>query len=163
MKTDNLWLKELINYGITKKDYESTNKLLNKKFGKEANQNDVIWALFNRALINNINNLSVQSNIYYCMGTFVRNEEGKDPNQYFRLSTISLLNKYKSLGFTKVTFIASLGSRTCINCSKLNGKIFEIDKVIKDPPVPNKKCKSKDDYNHLLCRCAITALDNSLK
>src|SRR3989344_4733296 len=129
-KNKKSWLKELSNYGITEEDYESINKNLTKKFNKEARSNDIIWALFNNALINNLNNLSVQSLIYYDMGRFIRYQEQKDPNQYFGFSTKLLLKDYQSKGIKKVRFLATISERTCKSCSSMNGKKFDIDEAI---------------------------------
>lgn len=70
----------------------------------------------------------------------------------FKVSNKQLLLKYKSEGIKKVRFIASLGERTCKSCIKLNGKLFDIEKALKNIPVPNKRCKNTN------CRCTIVKL-----
>ena len=120
------WFDELKDFGITKKDYVISDNDLSKRFRKKAQEKDIIWSLINKALIYNINDYIKQHSIYRLMGNFIKNEEKNDPNQYFKLSTKCLLLKYKSEGIKKVRFIASLGERTCKNCTKLNGKIFVV-------------------------------------
>lgn len=152
------WLNKLKDFGISKKDYIQSDNTLSKRFGKKAKERDIIWSLMNKALINNINDYMKQYLIYYLMGEFIRNEGENDSNQYFELSTKSLLLKYKSEGIRKVRFLASLGERTCNSCLKLNGKLFDIKEALKNIPTPSKECKNKDDHGHINCRCGIVAV-----
>ena len=152
------WLKELSKYGILKKDYEDANKNLTKRFGKKVAVSDIIWSLFNQAIIKNINDPTKLSNIYFDMGRFIRIEGKNDPNLYFEQSTRALLQQYKKSGIKKIRFVASYGKRTCKSCSKLNGKIFDIEDALKNVPVPNKACKNLDDNRYRYCRCTIIAL-----
>ncbi len=99
------WLNELKDFGISKKDYVQSDNTLSRRFGKKAKERDIIWALMNQALINNINDYIKQYHIYYLMGKFIRDEGKNDSNQYFQLSTKSLLLKYKSEGIRKVRFV----------------------------------------------------------
>ena len=157
------WLKELSKYGILKKDYEDADKNLTKRFRKKAAINDVIWSLFNQAIINNINDPPKLSSIYFDMGRFIRIEGKNDPNLYFEQSTKILLQQYKKSGIKKVRFIASAGDRTCKSCSKLNGKIFDIEDALNRIPVPSKDCKNLDEHGYVYCRCAIMAVNENNK
>ena len=68
-----------------------------------------------------------------------------------RLANLGALDHYKKEDVEKVRWVASTGGRTCPECIDLNGKIFEIDKVI-PPPI------------HVMCRCTtipITELSES--
>ena len=151
------WLNELKDFRISKKDYIQLDNTLSKRFGKKGKERDIIWALMNQALINNINDYIKQYHIYYLMGKFIRDEGKNDSNQYFELSTKSLLLKYKSEGIRKVRFLASLGERTCNSCLKLNGKMFDIEEALKNIPAPSKECKNKDHHGYINCRCTIIA------
>ncbi len=152
------WLNELKDLGISKKDYVQSDNYLSKRFGEKAKERDIIWALMNKALIKCVGDYLKQSHTYYLMGKFVRNEGKNDSNQYFELSTKSLLLNYKSKGMKKVRFVASLSERTCGECNGLNGKSFNIEESLKKIPIPYKGCKNKDDYGYLNCRCAIIML-----
>lgn len=154
-KFKNNWLKELSNYGISKKDYDNADKALTKRFRKKPTINDVIWSLFNEAIIKNINYSLKQYHIYFLMGDFIKVEGKNDPNQYYELSTKALLQHYKSIGIKKVSFLASWSERTCKSCLKFDGKIFDIEEALKNLPTPNKKCKNRDENGYLNCRCAL--------
>lgn len=157
------WLKELSSYEISKKDYEKADNNLTKKFGKKATVSDIIWSLFNEVIIKNINDFQKQYHVYFLMGNFIRVEGKNDPNQYFEQSMRALLRNYKKNGAKKVRFLASLGERTCKSCLKLNNKIFDIEKALKNPLIPNKKCKNKDENGYLHCRCAFISVNEENK
>jgi len=152
------WLKELDNYGISREDYIESENLLSKRFGKKAKEKDIIWALMNKSLISNINDYMNQYHIYYLMGVFTKEEGKTDPNQYFELSTKSLILKYKSEAVNGVRFLASISQRTCKNCTKLNGDSFTIEEALNNIPAPNKYCKNKDDNGYTNCRCTVIKL-----
>ena len=152
------WIDELKFLNISKKDYINTKNILFKRFGKNPSENDIIWSLLNNVLLNNITDYEKLYHIYYIIGNIVRKEGRNDPNLYYELSSKSILRYYKNLGYKRVTYVASLGTRTCNVCSKLDGKHFDINDVLKNPPVPNKKCKNKDENGYINCRCAIVAL-----
>ena len=59
-----------------------------------------------------------------------------------RMANLGTEKYYKENGVTKETWIASFGDRTCVECSSLNGQIFEIGN---HPEIPL----------HPMCRCTL--------
>ena len=150
-----LWLKKLKEYGFTEKDFNSSKKELTKQFGKEAPDSDVIWGLFNKAILKNINNYFELSGIYSDMASFLEleNRSKADILGFQQEAHKAKLFHYKRLGKDKVRCVATLGSQhLCKECEKLNGKIFTIEESLKNMPIPNK-CKNK------LCRCCYVNID----
>ncbi len=143
------WINKLGLYNITKENYEEAENRLLKKFRSKFQKRDIVWVLFNRAVIKQSKNPLLCSSIYRIMGDFVI-EEGKKPDQYYDLASKVKLEQFKKEGFKEIQICSSLGERTCKECSKLNGKTLKIDEALKIRPIPNKKCKSSEG-----CRCAV--------
>ena len=81
-------------------------------------------------------------------------QKGKDPLRELRLASKMALLNYKKAGFKKVRWVASYGSRTCKKCTSLNGKIYSIEKALKDMPLPLKDCKNfMNSPKYGFCRC----------
>lgn len=146
------WKRILERYNITDEQFEKEKKEISKRFKKEVSDNDVIWGLFNKLISKYLNDFSKLSFIYYDMGMFLR-DEGKNSYKMLCQSTKMQLLDLKQKGVKKVRWIASYGDRTCKKCAKLNNKVYSIDKVLKDMPLPLKDCKNEDG-----CRCCWIAI-----
>ena len=77
---------------------------------------------------------------YYNANRLARTEIIRTMNQ-------STLDRYNQAGITKVKVVAPIDERTCDRCRKLNGKIFDIDKI-----------KTSDYMLHPNCRATIVPL-----
>ena len=144
----NKWKENLERYGITNKQFEKEKKEISKRFKKEASDGDVVWSLFHKLTLENVNDFQKLSSIYYEMAIFL-NEEGKNSYDMKCQATKMQLLDYKQNGVKKVRWVASYGERTCPGCKSLNDQIFPIDKALKEMPLPLKECKNLDNG----CRC----------
>lgn len=152
----NKWTRNLLRYKITRELIEEEKLKLSKKFGKEASYNDTIWEIFNKLVLQHINNFQALKGIYYEMAIFL-NEEGKNPFQSLQNASKMELIHYKQSGLKRVEVIAA-AKVSCSECSKLNGKTFNIDDAIKTLPLPNKKCKFHLHSGEFpFCRCTWAA------
>ena len=149
----NKWKKNLERYDIKNKQFEKEKKELSKRFKKEASDRDVIWSLFNKLILKYVNNFQELSSIYYDMAIFL-NEEGKSSYDMKYQSIKMRLLHYKQNDVKKVRWVASLGERTCKKCEALDGKIFTIEKALKDIPLLVKNCKNLEDG----CRCTLVPI-----
>jgi len=57
------------------------------------------------------------------------------------ISNLAYEDTYEALGVTQVVWVATLEGRTCAACASMDGKVFELGKAHKAPPVhPNCRC-----------------------
>ena len=154
------WLRDLKRFGVSEKDYDKLEETLTKRFGKKASEKDVIWGLYNNAVTRNLNDLHTVSQIYSSMALFIEEEGIHDPTKFYELSNQFLLKYYKVGGISEVRYLAaSSSSRTCKACGKMDGKIFKINKILKNLPVPNKKCTNMGKGGKFRqCRCIMLAV-----
>jgi len=83
-------------------------------------------------------------------------QKSKVPLRELRLATRKDLLRLKKEGVKKVRWIASAGPRTCKKCASLNGKIYSIEEVLKNMPLPLRDCKNLEDG----CRCCWVSVVN---
>jgi len=148
----NKWKRNLERYDITNEQFEKEKKELSKRFKKKASDNDVVWSLFNKLILKHISNFSKLSSIYYDMALFL-NDEGKNSYDMKYQSTKMQLLDFKQQGVKKVRWVSSAGVRTCEKCKSLNGKIYLIERALKNMPLPLKDCKNLENG----CRCCWVA------
>ncbi|MBI2415792.1 MAG: hypothetical protein HYV33_03970 [Candidatus Kerfeldbacteria bacterium] len=145
----NKHLKNLSPYGMGKKDFEIEKNELEKKFGQQPTDQDVLYSLFNKLVVQTSDFQDLKS-IYYSMALFL-NEEGHDSLNANRSSAKMGLAALKNFGVKKVEILVNSG---CEECQKLAGQIFDIDKAMTDLPIPNQACKYDLNNNDKpLCRC----------
>jgi hypothetical protein len=96
----NKWIRQLKYYGITADFVESERKLLSTKFGQDASDQDILWGLFNKSVLQNSNDFSTVKQIYYDMALFL-NEIGKDPFNCLKNSAKFGLFSLKQSGIVK--------------------------------------------------------------
>jgi hypothetical protein len=144
------WLNILYSYGINEKDISNTSQQLFKKFGKEPNDNDIIWSLFNQVVLKTRDYQTLKM-IYYEMALFL-NEEGKDFFHVLQQSKRMELIVYKQRGVKKVEILAA--SNSCEHCQKLNGKILTINEALEEMFIPCEECTHIISVAHRgFCRC----------
>jgi|Deesub1362A_J573_1020465.scaffolds.fasta_scaffold17422_2 DNA-directed RNA polymerase subunit RPC12/RpoP len=148
-------LRNLSQYGVTLKKFNSHKAKLSEKFGKEASTRDVIWSIYNE-LIAKKKDLQELKMLYYEMALFL-NKEGKDSFPLLQQAAKMELMRFKKEGFIKkVRILASADS--CPVCQKLNGKVFTVERALKTMPIPCKECTHKlYDGNRGFCRCSYVA------
>lgn len=142
------WLKELSEYGITKKIYYDYKKKYFHKIKFNENENDVIWSIFNKLIHDNPSNFEGQKNVYYSMFHFLR-EEGKDGFKSLQLSKDSELKHILLQQETNLTLKAVIitAKDACDNCKKYDGKTFTIQEALEIKPIPHIDCLNS------FCRC----------
>lgn len=151
----NKWLSNLESFGVIKKDFDTMQTTLRKRFNNDPYPRDVIWGLFNKTLSNaiNINDLQTLGGLYYSMAIFL-NEENKNPAPMLEQSKkMELLNlRSQSLDILEGVEILADG---CDECKKLNKKTFTINEALSKMPLPNKECTFKlDNKKYSFCRCS---------
>jgi len=149
MIDEGFWLKKLKDYGFTEKDFNSDKEKAIKRFGKNARDSDIIWGLFQKAILKNSSDYGKLWGAYLCMASFLESEN-KPKQQILQIQELEykfMLEGYKQKGIDKLRCVATIGGqRLCKECEKLNGKVLNIDEALKKMSIP-RKCKNK------LCRC----------
>jgi hypothetical protein len=139
---------------FSSKDFEDMKIKLTERFGKEANDNDIIWGLLNQKLIKS-HSLHDQKMVHWEMARFLF-EEGKNPNKMLKEVSKYQLRKFKDSGLKMKVRIDCAGSKnnSCKECQKLNDKIYTIKKALEDMPLPCKNCTYDTNKNGFSwCRC----------
>jgi hypothetical protein len=149
----NRWIQRLEEFGITKSNITKTRKELSKNFKKEAPMGDVFWGVFNGLILKFAHDLHTQKMIHYSMALFL-NDEGKDPYHSLWASAhdglLYLKERGEHLGYKKVKILSTKG---CEYCEKMGGKIYTIEKALKEMPIPAKRCTHKLNGKRGFCRC----------
>ncbi len=135
------WLKNLKRFGITQNDYDVEKDILSKEFRTEASDTDTIWSLFNKLILNNINDFQSLNMIYHEMALFL-NGHGKDYLQYLQKACEMRLLEYKQQDFITEVEILTFGDRSCESCRRLPGQTYTITDALKTRPIPNKECST---------------------
>lgn len=138
------WFNKLLIYGFTQDDFFKKKDELAQKFKTAPPSADIIWGLFQEALIKNANDYHLLSVINYDMAIFL-DEEGKNPFYCFHESKKMELMNYKQKGTQKIKILSINDSISCNSCKKLDGKTFLIDDALNSMPIPPKDCP--------FCRC----------
>lgn len=131
-------------------DYFRKEQELLGKFKKMPPLADIIWGLFNEAVVLKSNDLHVLSMIYFQMAEFL-DEEGKDPYPCLHDHIKTQLLHDQQNGVKKVKIIAIMDRNTCSFCKELDGKTYLIDDALKKMPIPIKGCP--------FCRCRYVGAD----
>jgi len=151
MESLDKWASNLTMFGITREQIETEKEKLSKNFKKEAPCNDVIWSLLNNILAKYINSDLGKCQMIYFEMALLLDEEGKDPYGMLYQSTKMRLLMLKHPNTKKVKILSPKG---CEECAKLDGKIYPIDKALKEMPIPVKNCKHhNNNEGHGWCRC----------
>lgn len=150
-------LEVLLNYNILKNinKYNSKKNELIKKFEGEPKPFDILWGIYNELITSKIN--SFKLSLVQKQMAMIAEIEGKDPTPYYQLARKTdceelktKLIEFKNMGIKKA-MISSIGDDdTCANCKQLDGKCFDIEKLIENMPIP-LNCTSKN------CRCTYIA------
>jgi hypothetical protein len=140
-----IWLSQLEQYGITRKEYDRHNKDLSKQFGSHASVNDTVWRILN-SLITKEKDHSILMIIYLKMADLAV-EEGKNPKSYLTKATKQQLLKHKTNRYIKkVKVTTENDDLVCKECRALKNKVFTIDEALSKMPIPNV-CQN------IFCRC----------
>lgn len=134
-------------------DTKTTNLLLNKKWTskdyKEISKRNLIDrtdALFTNLLIASNNNLKMKDFLKLqkeAQKKFVNKTMLLYQTEQTRKAAESsefILNKYNKDKKHKVQWIATLDDRTCETCGKMDGNVFEADKIQQPPLHPRCRC-----------------------
>jgi len=148
------FIKYLEMYGISEKYYNQTEKKLTKKFGSKPPVRDIKWSICNQLISQNPRNFEAQKMIYYDMALMLDNE-GKNSFHLLEQARRAELLEYQSSGLIKKVKILTAGKdNACSECLKLDGKVFTIEKALKEMPLPNKNCTNKLNSKNSFCRCS---------
>lgn len=146
------WMDDLQQYGIGEKDYKKHQVKLAKAWGKEPNQRDVLWSIFNTLLVGR-RDLQEMAGIYSSMASFL-DEEGKDFSEVLEEHHRTVLQDLKQHGFTKVIIKYSGGGLMgCDACKAQDGKTYLIDDALREMPLPCKSCSYIMGGKSGFCRC----------
>lgn len=149
-------------YGYKSEQISKEIQLLSQQFNKEASLSDVIWSLFNKALLSlsqsKTANLEKISYLYFDMSVFLA-ESGENPS-----SSLEEAHKYKLMHLQKRWSRVRISSGNgCESCSNFNDKIYSIDVALKEKILPNKDCSSHSfkTSKYPRCSCYFVAVINS--
>lgn len=144
------WLRELEYYGISESDFSSARKTFFQKNRFEANDRDILWGLFNKA-ISQQSDLHDLKMLYLSMARFLY-EEGRDHLQIHQQAMRMALKKYQQDGCTKVE-IMDCGD-SCGTCRQQNGKVLTIKDALREMPLPCQDCSFEPSSSTRgWCRC----------
>jgi hypothetical protein len=144
------WMIRLEEYGITRDQFDAEREKLTKRFGQKAPVNDTIWGLFNVFI--NAHPLSRDTQFIYWEMARLMSLEGRDPRPYIEASLKSQLTRLKMQGVNCVKIMAygmEPDDSTCIECTRLHGKILNIEDALETMPIPRTNI-NKDRW----CRCS---------
>lgn len=94
------------------------------------------------------NNFSKLRSVYYYMAVLMAETE-KDCHSVLKQAALMQLMDFKKLGFNIKIKILTNKDKSCIECKKNEGKIYEIHEAIAKMPIPNPNCKT----NFRFCKC----------
>jgi len=135
--------------GLSKKENEKIKHELKGKIRNKREFNNAVLSLFNK-LIKNLSDLHKKKMAYYSLAIYF-DKEGKNPFKMLQKSSRFELLFYKQQGIKNVKISSIKG---CLNCAKLDGKIFSIEDAIEKLPIPNKNCEFYlFNENYPFCRC----------
>lgn len=144
-------IRRLLEYGVSKSDFENHRKILTKRFSKEPSDDDIVWSLFN-GLIARTDDYGTLGGIYYAMALFL-NDEGKNPFQTIELSRKMSLLEFKVNGLEKV-IIYSARDNSCSACLKQHETVYQIKTALGEMPIPCKDCSYiLHNGKYPFCRC----------
>ena len=144
-------LRNLKSYGVTEEDFESHKNKLSKDIGNEPDDSDVIYSIYNDLILKN-NDIHTLKMIHYEIALYL-NSEGKDYIKPRQESSRMELLSYQQLGVNEVE-IMTAGNQSCVNCQKIENKIFKISDALKLMPLPCKDCTYPlYNENEGFCRC----------
>lgn len=129
---------------ISRDDFNKTRQKLSKEFGFVASVNDTAWRLLNTI---NTPDTSYQyrKQIYMAMHHILMLEKKKTRHIEIKINKMELLD-LKKAGIKHVKIYTCNDDHVCGQCNNLSGKVFDIEKVLKEMPIPNK-CENEQ------CRC----------
>lgn len=145
------WFNQISVYGFTSEDFVKKQNELAKKFQHSPPPLDIIWGLFNLAIVKNCNDPSILSLINYQMAMFL-DDEGKNPFECLYESKKMQLIHFKEMGARKVKVLCIKDRSTCVYCEGVDGKIFPINTALELMPIPPKNCS--------FCRCRYLGADS---
>ena len=160
------WIRKLSYIGITEYDIEENRKELREKWGPgHPSFRDLMWRTFNKqVMVLSKKGASFHEfkMLYFNWGLFAF-EIDVDPTHLLQqMHKFELLDIQKS-GFYKKVIISSVGG-CCDACQKLNGKEFDIDKLLPEQDIlPCKNCTEKlgqPERKFSWCRCSFEAKTN---
>ncbi|MFQ6127076.1 MAG: hypothetical protein ACE5R6_21070 [Candidatus Heimdallarchaeota archaeon] len=153
------WMGKLAAYGITEQDFTRHKAMLSQRFGREAWDHDVLWAIFNNLLTQKMKTQDFHQLkvLYYSMALFL-NEEGKDWFKVLQQSSRMELLYYKQSRVVKNVQILTTRD-ACEACQLLANQVWSIDEALKQMPIPVKGCtRSIQDDSQGFCRCRWNAM-----
>ncbi len=137
------WVTRLKNWGITDKEYSKERH--HKKTDDEA-----IFSLYKKLLVQHKNDMLVQQALYYELA-MIDAELGRDPKPNLVLAQKNLLAHYHHSKNIRSVVIES-NKDACASCKKLDGWVLTFSEVTKQHPLPNLKCMKKHGKKSF-CRC----------
>lgn len=145
-------LSALEQYGITEREFNARKNKLSRKLGREANDRDVVWSIFNE-LITKTRDLQKLKTIYYEMALFL-NEKGRDAFKLLQQSAKMGLMHLRQEGVVKKVSISTARENSCEACQKLEGKVYTVERALKEMPIPCRDC-TYELYSDKVgfCRC----------
>lgn len=138
------------------KEFEEAREIFRQKNGFYPNGRDVLWGLFNSAVIStrDLNNLSM---LYSTMARFLH-EEGRDHLAAAQQSMIMTLKHYQKEKIVDKVEILGSGV-SCEACKPLNGKILTIAEALASMPIPCPNCSNEaTSTGRGWCRCIYAAV-----
>lgn len=123
---------------------------------------DHIYTMLNALAEKNTRNnkLDIVSQIYFSMALFIYEEE-KNPFKLIKLSRYYELMHYKNQGyFSKVRILTCSNNpskeenKACLECSKQQGLVFELNEALEIMPIPCNGCShNQGNKPYAFCRC----------
>jgi len=135
-------LRRLEGYGVTEKDYDRHEKMLEKRFGATPSTNDIVWSI--------LSELSAKRKhipmVYIDMAR-IASMEGKDTKPYIEKVNKSELRELRSIGIKEVKIIdcswRNDDPHICDACKALFDKKLLLKDEIKNPQIPHVLCTSE--------------------
>jgi len=132
------------NLGFTEEKYLKIRERLNKRFGFNPSEGDILWGMSNQLLQEAMKKGDWDSMkmIYFEQALFLH-QSGKDCFKLLQESAKCELRRYQQNDVVKKVEILTAGDQSCLVCQKLAGKTLTIEEAFRDMPIPVKDCSHK--------------------
>jgi hypothetical protein len=140
------WFNELEYHTGGVQGFRRMEAELTERFGFRPPPTDVIWGLFQEAVLQGVTGL------HFSMARFLV-EEGKDPATSLKAHAKERLMELAQPSDLTTDEVEVQGGGCCAECEKLDGKILPVSEALRTNPLPNPAC-THTESGFQFCTCA---------
>lgn len=151
----------LDSFGLSEKEFTQAKTALENELHQPTSTYDVIWKLANAKLLSLMKRSEYQelSMMYWRMAYYAYEEDKSFIHLQQEANKCKLLEYRRRKIISKVTILTAGKGNACEQCIKLEGKVYTIEKALKEMPIPHKNCTFGPNNNKVgWCRCSYNAI-----